>query len=329
MGRMRHALGGIHFAYVLDSKGSGRSVDAGGTGRWAPDQGVLWVELDRHAPETPAWLAKVAALDPLAVESILAHEPRPRAVTQDNGLLVTLRGVNLNEGDAPEDMVALRGWFDASRAILLRGRRVAAVEDVRKSVLARGGPTGSADVLVRIVDALTDTIAERADDLSTEADGLEELSHGGEVSPDLRVRIGRLRSRCITMRRHISPQRDMVGRLASEPVALLTPSDRARLRENAEQLARAVEELDLVRERLLIAQEQLGARVNERLSRNTYLLSILAAVFLPVGFLTALAGVSIAGLPGKDDPEAFWWLCGILGGLILLELLVLRRMRLL
>jgi zinc transporter len=321
------ALGHFHLGFVLDGAGSGRAIEAGGARRWTPEQGVLWVVLDRNHPEARTWLTKVAALKPIVVESILANEPRPRCLVQEGGLLVTLRGVNLNPGDQPDDMVAVRGWFDENRAVVLRGRRVFAIEDVADSVGKRAGPTRSGEVLVRLVDALTDRIADTADELSQQADSIETATHLAHVPKNLRTKIGDLRARCMTMRRHIAPQRDMIGRMASEATGLLAESDRARLRENAEQLARVVDELDLVRERLMIAQEQLAARVNERLSRNMYLLSIVAAVFLPLSLVTGLASVSVAGLPGADDPRAFWVLCGLLGATVALEIVLLRKMR--
>jgi zinc transporter len=36
-----------------------------------------------------------------------------------------------------------------------------------------------------------------------------------------------------------------------------------------------------------------------------YLLSVVAAVFLPLSFLTGLLGMNVAGLPGTENPQAF------------------------
>jgi len=30
---------------------------------------------------------------------------------------------------------------------------------------------------------------------------------------------------------------------------------------------------------------------------------------LPLGFLTGLFGINVGGLPGVEDPNAFWWFC--------------------
>ena len=61
-----------------------------------------------------------------------------------------------------------------------------------------------------------------------------------------------------------------------------------------------------------MTQEELLARSQERLNRNTYILSIVAAVFLPLGFLTGLLGINVGGIPGTDSPSAFLIVCGAL-----------------
>ena len=56
-------------------------------------------------------------------------------------------------------------------------------------------------------------------------------------------------------------------------------------------------------------------------------LSIAAAVFLPLGFLTGLFGVNVGGMPGVDDPHAFAILCLAMVGLAAIMLAVLKWLR--
>ena len=44
------------------------------------------------------------------------------------------------------------------------------------------------------------------------------------------------------------------------------------------------------------------------------LLSIIAAIFLPLGFVTGLLGVNVAGIPGAAYPYAFGIVCLVLLG---------------
>ena len=77
------------------------------------------------------------------------------------------------------------------------------------------------------------------------------------------------------------------------------------LRETAERTARYVEDIDAARERALIAQEELNSRLAEQMNRAMYTLSIVAAIFLPLGLLTGLLGINVGGIPGTESPWAF------------------------
>ena len=78
------------------------------------------------------------------------------------------------------------------------------------------------------------------------------------------------------------------------------------LREQLNRLTLGLEDLDLVRERALVAQEEfLGMLAHEQNSRML-VLSIVAAIFLPLPFLTGLMGMNVAGLPGTVSPWSFW-----------------------
>lgn len=45
--------------------------------------------------------------------------------------------------------------------------------------------------------------------------------------------------------------------------------------------------------------------LSEQMDKRMYLLSLVAAVFLPLGFFTGLLGVNVGGIPGSDYGAAF------------------------
>jgi zinc transporter len=77
------------------------------------------------------------------------------------------------------------------------------------------------------------------------------------------------------------------------------------LREETDRLTRYLEDLDLVREHALVTQEELMNRVAHEQNVRVYLLSVIAAIFLPLTFLTGLLGMNVAGLPGTVSRYAF------------------------
>lgn len=133
------------------------------------------------------------------------------------------------------------------------------------------------------------------------------LERGGS---DLRIGLSQIRRQAVSLRRYLSPQREVVIRLSLERIPWMTDLIRSHFRELSDRVTRHVEDLDEVRERAAVTQEELLARSQERLNRNTYILSIVAAVFLPLSFLTGLLGINVGGIPGSDYPLAFLIVCG-------------------
>ena len=77
---------------------------------------LAWVHMRADHPKTREWLQReVSYLDSIVIDALLADETRPRVMEVGDGLLMILRGVNLNENARPEDMVSIRLWIDEHR----------------------------------------------------------------------------------------------------------------------------------------------------------------------------------------------------------------------
>ncbi len=46
-------------------------------------------------------------------------------------------------------------------------------------------------------------------------------------------------------------------------------------------------------------------RIAQEQNSRMYLLSVVAAIFLPLTFVTGMLGMNVAGLPGTVNPDAF------------------------
>jgi zinc transporter len=292
------------YAYLLDGKDGGEAVDWDTVDNWNPSQGLLWIHLDSKIPETRIWLEKQSGLSQITLESLLDQETRPREIVSDQGLLVILRGVNCNPGEDPEDMVAIRMFFAEQRIITTRYRRVMAIQDVHKAITDRKGPCSAGDFLVMVADRIADRMGDIIADLEDSVDEIEDTVLTAETH-ELRPKLADLRRKAISLRRYIAPQRDVLFRLVQERVSLINDVDRAHLREIAERTARFVEDIDSARDRASITQEELNNKLSEQMNRAMYTLSIMAAIFLPLGLLTGLLGINVGGIPGAEYKWAF------------------------
>lgn len=319
---------GLIFSMRVDR--TGRRTDTGEpAGRSIPRAGEwTWDHRELRHTDTPGWLADAAALDEVAIQALLAEDARPRVLRRKDGLVVVLRGVNLNAGAEPEDMISVRIWCDAHRLITRRTPHLASIQAVRSQIDAGNGPNSAGDALVDIAAGLADRIAPVLDRIDEETDELEARVSTRPVD-HLRSGIADLKRRVIAIRRYLAPQRDALLTLATEHAEWLTDLQRAHVRECADRVTRYVEDLDELRDREVVLHEELAGRLAEQLNRNMYVLSLLAGLFLPLGFLTGLLGINVGGMPGVNSHWGFAIVCVLLLAIAIVVVMIFRRLRLL
>ena len=96
------------------------------------------------------------------------------------------------------------------------------------------------------------------------------------------------------------------------------------LRESADTVTRHIEDLDSARDRASVAHEEFSSRMAEQMNSRMYVLSLIAGLFLPLGFLTGLLGVNVGGIPLAEDPGGFIEVVIFLVVLIVVQVVVFR-----
>ena len=285
-----------------------------------------WIHLNRLSADAQSWLGSHGAPDALVLAALLQDDTRPRIVRHEDGFLLNLRGVNLNEGANPEDMISLRMWATERYVITTRAHRILATEDVRDLCRAGNPPRSSGGLISLIVKRLVARMGPVISGMDEEVDELEEQLLTASASTS-RTGISAFRRMVVSLRRYMSPQREALAGFLRDSEDFLVGDDRHSLRDSQDALVRLLEDLDMIRERALLLQEQIVELRAEAMNSRLFVLSVISAVFLPLGFFTGLFGVNVGGMPGVESGMAFTILCL---GMVLFALLVIwlfRRLR--
>ncbi|PJB71114.1 MAG: zinc transporter ZntB [Alphaproteobacteria bacterium CG_4_9_14_3_um_filter_47_13] len=317
----------ILHAYRIDGRGNGNPLSHDEASDVAKSEDLAWVHLDAGHAGTRGWLEReVSYLDKIILDALLAEETRPRIMEFDNGILLILRGVNLNENESPEDMVSIRLWIDGHRIISLRRRRLKAVQDIRTMLEEGRGPKNSGDFLCMLIARLFERMEPVLTDLDEQTDDIEErVMEDPEIEE--RQDIINIRKEAITLRRYIAPQRDVIMHLRTSEMAWLEPMHKRHLQESLDRVVRYTEDLDMIRERAQIVKDELVNALSDRLNRNMYVLSVIASIFLPLGFFTGLLGINVGGIPGAENSEAFYIFCGLLVVLVIAQIIIFKKLK--
>jgi zinc transporter len=298
-------LSGLNDVWLLDDQGGGRLLNWSefeeyelGANEWT------WMHFNYSKSAVQQWMRESSGLSELTAEALLQAETRPRCIPADDGLMVFLRGVNLNPGADPEDMVSIRMWIGRNRIISLGMRRMLSVGEIREAIKKDNGPETPGDFLVMLVGLLLDRIGAVIEELYDQVDELEDVII---VKSNYlqREQLAGIRRQPIALRRFLAPQREALNRIYGERTPLLDDEHRLHLREEYDRLTRFVEDLDAARERAGVIHESLVSRLAEQTNKRIYVLSIVAAIFLPLSFVTGLLGINVGGIPGANSVLGF------------------------
>lgn len=310
------------FSYALDGGGAPVNLAA-----LAPDDPrFVWIHLNGRHPDTKKILKDDIHLDPLIIKSMLAEETRPRFEQAPQGALLILRGINFNPGPTPEDLVSVRVWITSTRIITVCRRKSKAIADLNDRIAENRGPKTPGEFVTFLLTALNDGIEPVLAELEDLMDRLEETPlDGGDK--DLRSDLADMRKQATQFRRHMTPQRDVINILRVSDLSWLTLADKWLLQDNLDRTTRLIEDLDTLRERSQILQDEFYNALSSRLNKNLAVLSVITVVFMPLTFITGLLGMNVAGIPGAHHDYAFGVVCVITIVLAAVQIYIFKKLK--
>ena len=313
---------GLLWSYRLDGQGSGYQQGRLGSSD-EKSSSFDWFHLRSDETDSVVWMQEIG-LDEHVIETLSALETRPRMAMLGGGVLINLRGVNTNLGSDPEDMIALRVWFTDKTIVTARkkGRRLLSIEDVRARFENGSGPKSPGEFISMLIEHLANRIGDIVDSIDDDLTQIEINMDEDNIKP-VQQNLSAIRLQTVAIRRYLAPQREALSELYRTR-GILSEDVAYDLQYQTDRIIRHVEDLDLAKERAVVLQGELQNRLAEKQNARMYVLSIVAAIFLPLSFLTGVFGMNVAGMPGLEHPNAFNIMTG---SMLVLAIAVIGYMR--
>jgi len=290
------------------------------------DSGLEWIDLDLDEPGAEKWLAERLDLCESTRELLGESTTNSRRAMVPEGLALRICYTG-EEGDAIGDESPVRMGLVVTTERILSVHRgpIPEIDEVWSRL-----SSGSVEVdvawkaLALLITEIADRVEVKLDDLAAILDGLEDgIFDGGNNLPieDL----GQVRRRLIRDRRRISALFRAIEEVAEDRSTGMRAASSDELTTAAQAMGRHERTAAFYLERANLLQDQIQSQLSERMNNATLRLGVVATVFLPLGFLTGLLGINVAGVPGTHNPEAFWMVCAILTGLALSAWAIMAR----
>jgi magnesium transporter len=295
-----------------------------------PNSGVyVWVDLAAPSIPDALILSNTFAFHPLSVEDAMAPVEYPKAEEYNGYLYVILHGIDFRaaeHGFATHDIDFFLGPNYLVTVHDGTSRSIVELRDhcPRNTKILGEGPIA---LFHRIVDAMVEHYRPEVEKLEERLDELEK-----EVFENPRPALVRdildEKKDVSSLRRVITPQRDVVARLARRDFAVISVEMSFRFRDVYDQIVRIADDALIFHDRITGILDAHLSNVSNRLNEVMKVLTVVSVIFMPLTLLAGLWGMNVPLLrfPGGDDQQ-FWWICGISLVVIVVMLALFRRKR--
>ena len=274
---------------------------------------VVWVDLEAPTIPESLILSDTFAFHPLSVEDAVSARQYPKAEAYDGYLYIILHAIAFQKADHCFETQDVDFFLGPNYLVTVHPGGCPSVQELREHAtrnpkIFSDGPVA---LFHRIVDAMVDHYRPEMDKLEDRLDEMEN-SIFETPNPEMMRQILAEKRQVAALRRIITPQRDVVARLARRDFVDISSEMAFRFRDVYDHLVRVADDSMMFQDRITGMLDAHLSNVSNRLNQVMKVLTVVATVFMPPTLLAGIYGmnVTLPHFPGGEQAQ-FWWLAGI------------------
>ena len=271
---------------------------------------VLWLDVVglAHADQVQA-IGQHFGLHRLALEDVLHTDQRPKVEPYPESDFVVVRMAQ--QSDDGLDIEQVSFFLGDGFVISFQERPGDVFEPVRERIrngLGRIRKQGADYLLYALVDAIVDNVFPILEKMSFRLEEEEEqiLKLTSQSSEGVAERLYEVRRELIHLRRAIWPMRDAVSQLQRSIGPRITEDTKVYLRDVVDHAVQLVDLLETEREVVSTLMDAYLSQVSHRMNEVMKVLTIIATIFIPLGFLAGVYGMNFDTSSPYNMPELGW-----------------------
>lgn len=268
---------------------------------------VTWVNLTGLADaDALVTIGKVFGLHHLALEDVLNTHQRPKVEEFDDYLFVVVRMIAA-PGSTETEQVSI---FIGKDYVLSVQEKVGdCFETVRERIRKGKGTVRArgADYLgYALIDAVVDAYFPVLEALGEDLEQLEDTVIGNATAASIGS-LHNMKRDFLNLRRAIWPHREMLNTLVREENPLLARDTQVYLRDSYDHTVQLMDIVETYREIASDLVDVYLSSVSAKLNETMKVLTVIATVFMPLGFIASLYGMNFdRSVSGWNMPELGW-----------------------
>lgn len=261
-------------------------------------KGLLWVDFSGEPAEVcEPVLIGTFGFHPLAVEDALRAIHVPKLDDWDDYLYLVLHEVLFDETLPQAKALELDVFLGANYIVTHHTHPVPVLDDIWADCQqhTRYLNNGSDHILYRLARAMVANSVKAMDGANVVIAGVEEEIFVRQDTSTL-GRILALKRAVLQMQRVISPQREVLNRLARDDFRMIDQTDRAYFKDVYDHLVQLYLLNENLRDLIVSVLSIYLSVINNRMNESIKILTVIATMFMPVTFIAGFFGMNFFGL---------------------------------
>ncbi|MEM6258514.1 MAG: magnesium/cobalt transporter CorA [Planctomycetota bacterium] len=304
---------------------------------------VRWIDVTGvNDPVVLAALAEQYELHPLAMGDVVQASARPRVETFGKPEIgrprYFLTARMLYKDDTPGDWDAT-GQLIAEQISIFAGphtiitfqqREGDVWEPVRgriKNPTSRFHERNPGYLLYALLDAVIDALFPLLDDYAERINAIEDriIESGTGYDENVIGDIYRLKRELMLLRREAGPMRELIRSVLEQDTVLMEEQTRVFMRDVGEHAVSAIELLETYSDLTQGLADAWVSMASHRMNEVMKVLTVVAALFIPISFLAGVFGMNFDEIPYLHHPGAFAGFCFACIGIVVFMLAWFKR----
>ena len=282
---------------------------------------IDWIDLDMECPESIQWLKKESKLNEDLIDVLIERNNLNRRCHYERGTLINLCHTKQTSSS---DTIDINFLVEDNRVITVHWGKIETIMKLNSMLKNDKEPSTCWGVLASVVSIFSDEMEDHISEIGLEIDKLEDQILESESELPM-GKLASVRLRLMRMRRYKIQLANLINNISNDMTLSIDKIVRNQMSETSEQIRRHADTLELDKERALLIQDQIQNLLYDRMNKATYRLGVVATVFLPLGFITGLLGINVAGIPGDHNHYAFWLVCLLLVIIAIVSTILVNR----
>ncbi|MFD2184453.1 transporter [Rhodoplanes azumiensis] len=267
--------------------------------------GWLWLHFSLVDSRCGAILRTFPDLPDEAVEALLCPDTHQQLQVEGDCVYGVIADLGREFEGVTEELRLLHFAMRERVVVSARRRALNAVDEVRQLLRAGRRVESPAALIELVIDQVVDAIDRLADGLALDMDRIEERILELETT-DERQRLGVFRRTTVRLHRQLAGLRALFHRLETIEPEALAPALRLDAVRLSQRLDGLDQEIDALRDRARMLQDELSSQLAEETNRNLRALSIVTIMFLPPTLVAGFFGMNLKGMAFADGETGFW-----------------------